>query len=86
MNKLVAEYKRSWIDLVEAHADELREFALSMYDSNVHIDDAWFEYTIDDVEVDINVYVVDALDDATLKITIYPIEGCSTITNMQVDL
>lgn len=83
MNRLLEEYKRSWIALVQEHADELREFAYSMYDSNIHSDDAWYEYTIDGVDVDVNIFV----DDNTIvNVTIYPIEECATITDMQVSL
>ena len=83
MNRLLKKYKRSWIALVQEHADELREFAHSMYDSNIHSDDAWYKYNIDGVDVDVNIFV----DDNTIvNVTIYPVEDTLTITDMQVDL
>ena len=79
---LLAQYKANWIALVEEYKEELLEFATSTYDKDTHGGDAWFEYIIEDVDVDINVYVEDEL----VYVTIYPIEGCSTVTNMQVSL
>ena len=84
MNRLLEEYKRSWIALVQEHANELREFAYSMYDSNIHSEgDAWYEYTIDGIDVDVNIFV-DA--NTIVNVTIYPVEDTLSITDMQVDL
>jgi len=85
MNVLMAQYQDNWVALVEAHADELREFAYyEYYKSTMSVlsEEAWFEFTIEDVDVDINVYVEDGL----VNITIYPIEECSTMTDIQVSL
>ena len=85
MNVLMAQYQANWIALVEAYADELREFAYYEYNKSeqgVLSEEAWFEYTIEDVDVDINVYVEDGL----VNITVYPIEECATIIDRQVSL